>query len=757
MNKTNLLTKLLATTFICGAAGVSTPAFAQDDQDQATPAQGATETGGGQTIVVTGSRIRQPNLESASPITVVNSQDVQLTGTTRAEDLINSLPQVFAGQGANISNGASGTATLNLRGLGSERTLVLINGRRLVPGDPGSSAADINIIPAALVNRVNVLTGGASSVYGSDAVSGVVNFIMDSHFEGFRFDGQYSFYQHDNSGRPEIIGALTRANDAYPRGSVADGGTYDATVAFGASFDDGRGHVTAYAGYRNINPVLQGRRDYSACALATAGANFNCGGSSTSPSGRFLTNLGSFQPTADRQLVPGFALYNFAPLNYYQRPDERYTAGLFAEYEVTPGVTPYLEFMFMDDRTVAQIAPSGDFFNTSTINCDNPLLSAQEVAILCRPSETQRTRIPAPIPTRATSATSSARLRSSGRIRTAMAQEAPARLYRSGTVTDALGAPTIRRVAYIARRNVEGGPRQDDLQHTEYRVVAGVRGDIDPVWSYDTYYQYGRTNFAETYLNDLSATRVARALNAVRDANGNVVCRAAQDGTDPNCVPWDIFALNSVSQAAVNYLSAPGFQRGIVGETVASASLTGQLGQYGIQFPWSDEGVGIAVGAEYRKESLEFNSDLEFQTGDLTGQGAPTLPVNGTFDVREGYVEVRIPIVEHSFFEEFTITGAYRYSDYQNSAGAASTPTPTRSRGSSPRSATSGSVEATTARSGRRPSRICSRPSASRSTGRSIRAPAPRRPRRSYNARRRASPLPGTALSSRTRLNSITG
>ena len=163
ISKTALLRSGVAPV-IMGAALFAAPAYAQ----------GAAETGSDDAIIVTGSRIPQPNLNSASPITVVNSQEVKATGTTRVEDLINSLPQVFAGQGANISNGASGAATLDLRGLGSERTLVLVNGRRLGAGDPTTSAADINTIPGALIKRVDVLTGGASSVYGSDALAGVV-------------------------------------------------------------------------------------------------------------------------------------------------------------------------------------------------------------------------------------------------------------------------------------------------------------------------------------------------------------------------------------------------------------------------------------------------------------------------------------------------------------------------------------------------------------------------------------------------------
>ncbi|HEX2887538.1 TonB-dependent receptor plug domain-containing protein, partial [Vineibacter terrae] len=296
MRKNQFLSNLLATTIICGAASFATPAFAQDDQPDAAPAQ-ATQPAEDNTVVVTGSRIRQPNLTAVSPVTVVNSQDVQLSGTVRAEDLINSLPQAFAAQGANIANGASGTATLNLRGLGSVRTLVLINGRRLVPGDPGSSAADINVIPAALIDRVDILTGGASSVYGADAVAGVVNFIMDTNFEGVRLDSQYSFYQHDNNTDPFVRAALDARGFGYPTGSVADGGSWDTNLSIGASFDDGRGHVMAYAGYRHSDPVLQGRRDYSSCALtartaaqinANNAVRYTCGGSATSANGTVI-------------------------------------------------------------------------------------------------------------------------------------------------------------------------------------------------------------------------------------------------------------------------------------------------------------------------------------------------------------------------------------------------------------------------------------------------------------------------------------
>lgn len=697
--------QLLASTIVAGAVVFAAPAVAQDRdpttgaiQPSAGPVESqapvasadganadAQETGD---VIVTGSRIRSPNLESASPITVVNSQEFKLTGTTRTEDLLNSLPQVFAGQGSNVSNGSTGTATVNLRGLGAERNLVLVNGRRLVPGDPGSSAADINVIPAAIVKRVDVMTGGASSVYGADAVTGVVNFIMDTDFEGFRLDGQYSLFAHENGNR----GVRTALNSTspygfaspYPDGITADGGTVDATAVFGTSFDDGRGHITAYGGYRKTDAVLQGNRDYSSCSLSArtagqiaattgslAGSKYGCAGSNTSAAGSFIAfdsdraDLGGsftstyFQPGPNQTFIGGTTPYNFNPVNYYQRPDERYTAGFFANYEISDAIKPYAEFMFMDDRTVAQIAASGDFGNTTSINCDNPLLSAQQRGIVC---DGENLLV----------ANNAANLLTGQRV-VGQALFDPDNYGDTTAATfydPTTGQPYNRGFLQILRRNVEGGGRQDDLQHTSFRGVIGSRGDLGKAFSYDAYYQYGRTNFSETYLNDFSISRLTRALDVVANpAGGAPVCRSTLDGTDPNCVPYNIFSPGNVSAASVAYLSTPGFQRGLTSEQVASASLTGKLGEYGIQSPLATEGVGIALGAEYRKERLEFTSDLAFQTGDLAGQGGATVPVSGSFNVKEVFGELRIPLIHDNFVYDLNVTGGYRYSDYKVSSG----------------------------------------------------------------------------------------
>jgi outer membrane receptor protein involved in Fe transport len=692
MRKNQFLSNLLATTFICGAASFASPAFAQSDQAATQPDDQ------GQEVVITGSRIPAPNLTAVSPVTVINSEQIRLQGVTRTEDLINSLPQAFAGQGGNLANGASGTATVDLRGLGADRTLVLINGRRLVPGDPSLPNPDINVIPASIVSRVDVLTGGASSVYGADAVAGVVNFVMDTQLEGIRIDAQYSFYQHNNryargDGLIDGPAGLEARNFGYPRGSVADGGTFDTSIAFGASFDDGRGHVVAYAGYRKLNAVTQGRRDYSACASQARTAAqvqgnparlVDCGGSATSANGTVIlfedqngvapggVTSTLYQIGPNRTLIGGFTPYNFAPTNYYQRPDERYTLGAFANYEISPALQPYLEVMFMDDRTVAQIAPSGDFGNTLSINCGapgaptvnapgvgNPLLSAQQRALLCGPDNLVTSTTATGYP-----------------LVASQVAGAPQVFFDPST-----GLPYTRGFAQILRRNVEGGGRRDDLQHTNYRVVAGMRGDLSDAWSYDAYYMFAQTNFAETYTNDFSVTRLTRAIDIIDDPRTpgvDPVCRSFVNGSDLSCVPYDIFATGQVSPQALAYLQTPGFQRGTNQQTVASASLTGNLGSWGVQLPWASNGVGVALGVEYRKESLELLTDAAFSllpSSDLAGQGAPTLSTFGSFDVKEAFAEIRIPIVEDSFLYNFSIEAGYRYSDYSIGQRSVSTDT----------------------------------------------------------------------------------
>lgn len=574
-------------------------------------------------IVVTGSRIASPNLVATSPITVVGQDEIKYQGTTRVEDLINSLPQAFAAQTSQVSNGSTGTATIDLRNLGAVRTLVLVDGRRLPPGSPGSggSAPDINQIPGALIERVEVATGGASAVYGADAVAGVVNFIMKDDFEGVAFDYQFSFYQHNNE-NGMAQDAVKRGKYALPDDSVTDGFTRDATVVMGASTEDGKGNVTLYAGYRKIDAILQSERDYSACTVAAGAGVWNCSGSGTTFPTRIVLTQGAVgggkapsnaQIDANGNVVAYYQPYNFGPLNYYQRPDERYTLGAFGKYEINENVTAYTQLMFMDDQTVAQIAPSGIFGQSFKIRCDNPMLSASQQTAYC------------------------------------------------GTLAGS--SDTVNMTLF--RRNTEGGGRQSDLQHTSWRMVGGFKGDVGG-WDYDVYGQYARVNFAQTYYNDFSISRIGQALDATRNSSGQIVCRDDSNG----CAPYNIFTPGGVSQAALDFLQTPGFQRGYTEQKIASGSISKDLGDYGLTIPTASTGIAIAIGAEYREEHLSRTVDSAFATGDLAGQGGPTLGVDGGFDVKELFGELRVPLVEDApFVKQLTLDLGYRYSDYSNFGG----------------------------------------------------------------------------------------
>ena len=588
-------------------------------------------------IEVTGSRIPAANLESTSPITTLDAQSIKVDGLRSVENLLNNLPQVFADQGGNVSNGSTGTATVNLRGLGASRTLVLVNGRRLPAGSPRIYAADLNQIPAPLIKRVEILTGGASAIYGSDAVAGVVNFILNDKFEGAQFEVNQSFnnhQQHDHSGIADVINARAISNTSQfkiPDNKSADGKIFDMSMLLGGNFANGKGNATVFFNYKKEDALLQSERDFTSCSAGNATrsttsvtngitlpAGFRCGGSSTSFPGRFIVAAGN-RTVADadgnvRPYVAANDQYNFGPLNYFQRPSERYGFNASANYDLFDNAKLYSEFSFHDDRTVAQIAPSGlfgyDASGANAIQCENPFLSASwRTALGC-----------------------------------------------TGTTGTA--------DALIFRRNVEGGGRQDDIRHTSYRTVIGIKGEFAKFWNYDVFAQSGKVVYQETYKNDFSIARTALALDAVRDTAGNIVCRSGA----PGCVPYNIWALGQINPASVAYLATPGFQKGFTEQKVQGANVSADLGNYGLKLPSAQNGVGVAFGLERRTERLQLDTDSAFSTGDLAGQGGPTIGLGGGYTIKEVYGEVRVPLIEgKNFADLLSMNGSVRHSDYNTS------------------------------------------------------------------------------------------
>ena len=614
---------LLATTIIAGSLAAM-PAIAQT-----APAPAADDGG---VIVVTGSRVARPNQESASPITSVGVDDVKEFGATKIEDLSNSLPQVFAGQSSGVSNGADGTATVNLRGLGSNRTVVLIDGKRLQPGSiGGNSAADLNFIPGALISGVDLLTGGASATYGADAVAGVVNFKMNRKFKGLRLDAQYGFYQHNNN---NAVRSIVNQRFTAPEGNVVTGGAYDASIALGSGFNEDRGSFVVYAGYRSETAVTQDKYDTSICTLNPSGQNtgtvtdFACGGSGTPAATRIggisaanaalagIPTAGSYTLTGTNGLIPYVSLrdaFNFAPLNYFRRPSERYNLGAFAEYEISPALKPYLDVMFNDYSTQAQIAPSGAFFGTRTVNCNNPFINA-----------------------------------GGGNV-TAGRAICGANLGTAATATFLLG-----------KRNIEGGPRFNDIGYNQFRIVTGLKGDISDAWSYDAYFQTGTIKFANTYRNDVSRARIDEALLV----GGTLAAPTCLSG-NASCVPYNVFNTGGVTKAAAGFIGIPLVITGTTRETVVQGSISGDLGKYGIKSPFAEDGLRVNLGVERRTEALKTQPDQAYINGDGAGQGGPTLPIDGRYAVTDYFGELAIPLVtDTAFFQDLSLGLGYRHSKY---------------------------------------------------------------------------------------------
>jgi len=585
----------------------------------------------GERIEVTGSRIgAASDAESASPIAIIRAEDIRLDGYQSIELVLNNYTQFFGDQGNRISNGATGTATANLRALGAQRTLVLLNGRRLVNGDPWMLAPDLNQLPSQLIQRVEVLTGGASAVYGSDAIAGVVNFILNDRFEGVQGDASYAFYNHqqDNGFMQDL---LRQRGIAIPGDKAMDGENGSVSLTLGSNFANDKGNATVSFRHFKSKALPQSDRDYSACPVVSFdGAAASCGGSSAGYPGQFV-DIGFFaddpsiQPrprrrwtidqstAAIRPFNPAADAYNYAPLNYYQRPQERYNFTAFANYEVSPAARVYGEFGYHDDRTIAQIAPSAIFFQPVQVRYDNPLLTdAWRSTLVFRNAQT------------------------------GVIQSGP------GTVAN----------VEISRRNVEGGGREADIRHTSFREVIGAKGQVATHWDYDAYFQYSQVNFQQAYKRDWSISRIARSLDVVsHPATGAPVCLSALNGSDPTCVPFNLWVLNGVTNEARAYVEVPAFQRALTTQQIIGTTASANLGDYGLRIPNTKGAVEVVLGFERRTEKLDFEADQQFL--DLAGQGAPIRDVFGAYTVKDLFGEVRVPL-----FDVLNLTGSYRRSAY---------------------------------------------------------------------------------------------
>jgi iron complex outermembrane recepter protein len=627
------------------------PAFAADD---AEPAQL-------QEVVVTGSRIAAPNLTSTSPIQVISSKTIQQTGKNDISDVLlqlpqnfnNSIGQDFSGSTSGLT-AAGGITTADLRGLGPNRTLVLIDGRRLGNGSPNtaiaSPAPDLDQIPITLVERIDVVTGGASSVYGSDAIAGVVNFIMKKNFEGIQFDGQVGESIHHNHN--EGIQALARDFGVDPpTGTVKDGRNRNFSLTMGTNFAEGKGNVTAYFGYLQTDPVYSGDRDFGSCQLEAISAvkggpitGTDCTGSGNSnrftPLGTTLNGVftgakGAQLAVVGNQLLPWPAtgqvppaFFNSQPYITIGRQDQRYTAGFMAHDAVTDYLQPYMDFGFMNDKSTTFVAPSALFENSNpfdsqtnyTTNCSNPLLSAQQLGVIgCTPA-----------------------------------------LIAADTAAPGSALANIE----IGRRNVEGGPRSAYYEHTNYRAVVGAKGDFADAWNYDAYGSYYYTNFFNSNNGYLNFQAIDNAL-LVTGTAANPSCISG-----PPCVPYNIWNQGAVTRAQTDPMLQTGTAYGSVTERILHVDVTGDLGKYGIKLPTANDGIGVNVGWEHRNDHTQFAPDSSETSGQLSGFGGASVPIDNSITVKEEFFETRVPLVQDKWLaKDLMVDAGYRRSQYDLAGG----------------------------------------------------------------------------------------
>jgi len=687
------ISRLLGATALASAAFlVPHVAFAQaaDPQSSDSAAQtsdGQTETTSDETIVVTGSRIRQPNLETVTPVTTMTAEDLAVSGSASIGDKLNELPALrstYSQANSTRFIGTTGLNLLDLRGLGIERTLVLVNGRRHVTAVPGSFLVDVQTIPSDLVERVDVITGGSSAVYGSDAISGVVNFVLKDNFEGIKLNAQNGISSHGD--RNIYFGSVTAGtNFAEGRGNISGNFEYTHSDAlYNNQRDDITGSYSGrcqlnlndfttgepqsgdgvpdqifFCGVRNNNISTGGTLLANVSAAQCQSAAFGPGGASAaigsvrclnpgtvngqprtyrfSPTGTLLQDIPAydFRPfgsgniiSAANSLVPGTTLRETGQL----APGlDRYNANLLFKFEFSPAFEVFAEGKYVHLKSIQEGQPTfyqsiANTIGIPNLRCDNAFLSAANLAAV------------------------------------------QAIGYCSNGATSAQTLP-------VGRYNVDFGGRSEIVTRDTWRFVGGVRGDFNDDWHYEVSATYGRVKIRQDEHNDLIITDAdgnldgfSLAYDAVRNAAGQIVCRVNQvTVTAPGCVPLNMFGYGAPSQAALNYINTTSWVKSKASELDILAYVSGDLSQV---FELPGGPVAFVVGGEYRRETAYQVADPRSAAGGTFFNAFSEFDPPA-FDVKEAFGELSLPLLKDlPFARELTLTGAARYSDYNTSAGS---------------------------------------------------------------------------------------
>jgi len=607
MRKHMLLKSGAATAVIALAMGV--PAYAQDAETAET-AETAEAEATGQAIVVTGSRITNPNLQLSSPVAVVSDTELKLRQTNTAEQFLRELPSAVPSIGSAVNNGNGGAAFVNLRGIGSQRNLVLLDGRRFVPADQ-TGRVDLNNIPLAVIERTEILTGGATTTYGADAVSGVVNFITKKDFEGAQLDASSQITEQ------------------------GDGLTHRVDLTLGANFADGRGNAVFSLGYQKADEVLQGDRSFS---------EFNVGSFSGAASGSsaavpaFIVGPAGPGPAVSGQINaagtdvgPFDRPYNFNPANIFQTPFERYNMYGSADYEISDALEVYAQGVFSKQTVSTIIAPGGSFFNTYQVNLNNPFIPE---AIAQRFGD---------------------------RLGLSAADYAAARNTQFGpTLADGSSNPDyVQFGAQVRRRSTEAGVRFSDFTTTLFNMVVGARGGITDDISWDVSATYGESERIQRQGGFARLDRLQQSVLAIPDGAGGVQCVDTSRG----CAPINLFGLEGDLGSPEALAFAFDLTQQVI--DVSSIGTVNGLISGDLPFAISESPVAFAVGADYRRYEASTISDEASQTpGAVVGGGGASPNFEGSYSAIDVYGELIVPLLEGvSFFESLTLELGGRYSD----------------------------------------------------------------------------------------------
>lgn len=595
-----------ATVVLAMLAG---PALAQTVQAPAEVAAAAADAAADQeTIVITGSLIRNPNLERSSPVNVTGADEIELLQSNTAEEILREIPGIVPSIGSAVNNGNGGASFVNLRGLGSNRNIVLLDGFRLVPAEL-NGRVDLNNIPLALVNRVDVLTGGASTTYGADAISGVVNFVTRTDFSGVE---------------------ATASEQLTEQG---DGNVLRTDVTIGANLDDGKGNVVFSIGYQKADPVYQGARSFARNSIESFNVNAGGGSGTAIPSSFAIPGVGTRQiDPATGNLVPRFATFNFNPFNIFQVPFTRYNIYGAGRYEISDAVEVYTRGLFSKNVVQTIIAPSGIFNQAITTNLNNPFLPTGARNTFCARNDFNA---------------------AVAGIQTLTQAECDAAALASGP-----GDPNYRQfTTNVGRRTTEVGPRISDYQTTVFDYQLGLRGGVTDTINWDLVGSYGESQNIQTLKGYVSISRARQAALS----NDGVTCQ----NTASFCSPINLFGPEgSISQAAADFIE--------VESTTTNRYSLGQVrgtlsGDFGVASPFGETPISFALGAEYRNYNASQQSDLLSQTpGELGGAGGAAPNIRGGYNVHEGYAEIIAPLIEGKpFFESLTLEAGVRYSEYE--------------------------------------------------------------------------------------------